>query len=733
MKHKEYLTIEGAIDNLSNIMELGEEDSLSVLDDKNLIIEEVSVTERTIELLDDSKVNKTVNVIKETFKVVLDYLNKIHKKEDPPSKNKKTLEGIKTIMVLVGEAAQKLDKYTHLFKGVQNEKRISQLKEYRQLQNFYRTKIARLLEEKKVVKEIMKPLERAVSGSEEERIVGRCDVEDALENLNVVKQDLEYEFFFLKKEDGERFFNRKLLRNITLACDFGEDVEVTNFSEDPLIYIKNWQDKDFQISAKNILYTVSNPLNEFYAEAMKYKEMKMVSLANKTVMALMLAANPGNLLRHSALKSCYKYFIDFLHFLRAILHSRDYQKIITYPPDKSKRILYTLIYLIHSLCTSLYLHIPAKQELIAMINNLIEKDQKPVASTKKHLIAHRMENSYESIVKILKQHPNGPLFKIFDLLQEGSIPMFDTLFLDNIPCHLFDIYIGEEKSSFIRLPSPTYQEFIDKAYVAEEFKGMLRDYVSSSIERRHLLFNLQDRTSWKEHSRCLVLEELQRFPEFGKTILVVTLAMDTDFYNQTTPYDDLDDVDSFLEQFKEHISSESSGFYFPEPLKRALYPDFIDKVILMIHEVFFSCKKVLSREERKIFIDIFYLFLQLKVMDLVNPDTISLTCKDSIDVGGCANALFYSFLKIIEGRGFEKEDYNFLNAILFVPSLLIRERSISSARFYRIIKVLHVLQEVLCDSKNTLISNEIKNKIKVFFDLNLSNIQLNIAFSEEAY
>lgn len=728
MKNKEQLTIEDAIENLSKITELEEKDRLCIADKNSLLIENANLTKRTIELLDENDVEKTISVVRETFRVILKYMRQIYRKELNISNENKSIEGIKTIMVLVGDAAKKLDKYTSLFKGVQN-KTILKLKEYKQLQNFYRKKIAREAEEERVLSELIHPIEKVVNSEEDKKIIEREEVDEALDDVDVVKQDTEYEFFFLKKEDGERFFNRRLLRNIKLACDFGEEVDFVDFVEDPLIYIKNWQDKDCQISAKNILKDVKRSLCIFYKEAMRYKDMEIVSMLNKAIMALMLTSNPKNLLRRSSVKSCYKYFCDFQIFLRKILHSNDYQKMIAYPPNPSKKFMHSILELIHSLCQSLYTHINAKKELKNMINRLI--GQGTTKKRKEKRISHKLQNDYKSIVETLKLHPNGPMFKIFDLLQEETIPIFDTLFLDNIPHHLYDIYIGEHKISHLRLPSPTNQEVVDTANIVDEFKGMLRAYSKNIIEKRHLLFNLQDRTSWKEYSRCNALEELQRQAEFGKNFMVTTLAMDTEFYHQLPPYHNLNEVSTFIEQLKEHLFSESSGFYFPSILQQFLFPEFIEPCIDLIHEQFFSSKDELSRKERQVFIDIFYLFLELKVIDIINPDSISFTCKDAIDTGSIANALLYTFLKM-SNQGFDDESCEFLNMILFVPPLLIRERCIQSSRFNRLLSTIETIETALCDPEKTILKKEIKERLEKLYDRKIFDVEIKMLSSEES-
>lgn len=667
MKNKPHLSIEEAIENLSNLSEMSENDNIVVLDKHKIVVKEKSLSEKSISFIDESELNQTEHVIKETFKVVLHYIRDLYRKNFDQEKENKAVEGIKTIMVLVGDAAKNFEDYSALFETA-HKFSASSLKEYRQLQSFYRSKIASEHSEE----------------HEEELLIQRDEVEGALEDLEVVRQDSDYEFFFIKKENGESFFKQKLLRNIKLACDFGEDS--TDFSTDPLIFVKNWQDKDYQVSAKNMLKICSSQMYAFYEEAMRYKEMFLVSILNKSIMALMLAANPKNLLRRSSVKSSYSYFKDFQFYLRKLLKSKDYHKMVAYPPEK--KFLQDMLDLIEALCKSLYLHVNAKQEIEQVLDSLI--GEQSMQSIAKHF-----ESSNEAVNQQLKKHPNGPLFKFFDLLQEEQIPIFDNFFQDNIPHHLFDMYLGEHKVAQLHLPSPTAQEFVHQAEALDEFKGFLRSY--SISQKKHLLFNLQDRTSWKDHARCTVIEDLQRQAEYGKSFIVLTFAMDTDFYHQLPPYHKLEDAESFIVQFNEHLYSENTGYYFPKVFKDIFEKDFSIECMDLLHQFLFKGKAKLNKAERQIFIDFFYFLLQIKAMEILHPDSMSFTCKDGIDIGGISTASFYSLFKLLSKDELSKEDGKILNTLVFAPALIIRERCPHIYRFKRMYQMISYLESIFDD------------------------------------
>ena len=294
--------------------------------------------------------------------------------------------------------------------------------------------------------------------------------------------------------------------------------------------------------------------------------------------------------------------------------------------------------------------------------------------------------------KLLKHHPNGPLFKVLDILEEDAFHVFDPIMQHNLPNQLFDLYLQERRYSFLRIAAPVYQEFINKAVVNEEFRGFIRQYAQGAIPRKHLLINLQDRTSWREHARCIALEDLQFQPGMEDALSVVTLATDTDFYYQLSPYHQINHADTFKEQFKELLLDEHAGYFFPPAINRDEFAQFIDGAFEAIHHIFFSSKNVLLRENRLAFIELFYLLLQLKCMEWLQPDSISLTCKDAVDIGEAYNVSLSIFLKLINGQLLSDNDWQHVNLMIYAPALLIRERVMLPDRFNRMLSVIKVIE-----------------------------------------
>lgn len=414
----------------------------------------------------------------------------------------------------------------------------------------------------------------------------------------------------------------------------------------------------------------------------------------------MLCANPHNQIKNLPVKSCKDYFSDFQKYLREALHTRDYLKLITYPPKRSSKLAHCLLDTVHGTCMALYEHVNLFPHLASIVQRLIReaKDmhspEHETAAKASHFLWSTLGSENNAMIKLLKNHSNGPLVKVLDILQDGGRFAFDPLWLQNFPSQLYAISVHDAKIMNVHVPSPTTQEFIHKVAVTDEFKGFLRSCQKDHFVQKHLLINLQDRTSWREHFRCIAIEELQNLEEFQKHFVAVTLAKDTEFYHQLAPYHSDNHADVFIAHLKEHLEDANSGFFFPQAIRKALFPHFVEGVISGIHRIFFSGKNILLREHRLDFIEIFYLFLQLKLIELVRPDSFSLTCKDGVDTGASSNSLLYAFLKLIGKDNWTDADRAAMNQIIYAPALFVRERSILPERFNRMLSAIKCIESV---------------------------------------
>lgn len=682
--------ISAVLDRLSDIVDL-ELDAKMMKTPKTALMPVVSA--RRIDWVNkDVNPKGAVTFCKETFKVILAYLQKFYKTQEAFALQTPAMDHIKTIMVLVGEAAKKLDVYTALFHDLKIQS-VTSLPEYKKLQEFYQNRIAHQIDDNILGKWIL-ALSKRVKKEREIELTAKTKLalNHVFIDLDSVKNDDEYELFFIRKGDGTRFYHPKLLRNLKLISDF----TVRGEGNDPLSEIVIWEDEYESKVAQSLLNSVNGLLGQFYQRAFKCKNQEIVVALNKILFALMLCSDAQNNVKSHKMKSCANYFQDFISFLSQLLHSNEYHKLLTYPPGKNDIWKICLLNLIHTICSTLFTSINRFQLFSPKLNDLLLTAQLERSSEHQNVsqnqeIWMRLANENAALTKLFKRHQSGPLEKVLQILSKENSLSFDPMTQMNLFNHLYNLSLGKKNIQNLYIPSPTTQEYINKVCVLNEFKGFLRNYHRSLSPKKHLLINLQDRTSWKEHARCAALEGLSASAELAPTYAVATLAKETEFYHQSTPYDKNNLTTSFLELFEEHLNSEISGYFFMNAQKQEI-KEFIPNALKAIHHLFFTNKNLLLREHRLDFIEIFHLFLILKLIDIEQPDSFSLTCKDGVDVASSVNCLLFAFLKMLSGKSFTAEDWDNMNMLIYAPSILVRERIISSERYSRMLGALKTLE-----------------------------------------
>ena len=674
-KTEQQMTLTDAVEALSMIVDLEPaKNSGTSSDDYQLLSDRLK---RWSEKPAAAHENSDIELVKNIFGTILYHLKNLYVDESIYIADEQKNKRVKTIMLLVGEAAVNLDRLTGLFHDTQL-KTVHELKEFKQLQEFYLNRVARKIDSGLLSKWILGI--QGVSSVDDVAIkpsLKTLHTEHVFIDLEGVKKDTEYELFFIRKENGTRFFDPKLIRSIKLVCDFDSYFK-NGVLDDPFADIHLVVDRNLHITAKNMIAVLSGTIGKFYREMASYKKNEMVHGLQKAAMALMLASNPKNLLRNNPHKSCFEYFVDFQLFLRQALQTREYQRMIAYP-DPSVGTSSSFVEMLNALILSYY---TAKQEMqleVSFVENIIhEATEEKSEKQSGRLLEQVLSANYAAMGKMIKTHPNGHLKKILEMVENGNTPHFDPLFQHNIPMEMYQLYVDSTKMVNIRLPAPIIQENIQKVWVNDEFKAFLRSL--KVTQKKMLMFNFQDKTSWREHSRAKALEDLHRNPEFADNFIVVTIPKDTEFYFQAAPYTKESHADVFMKNLKEQLVDESAGFYFP---KTDSFEAFIDRSIKLVHETFFQSKNVLTRDQRLDFIEIFYFFLELKVLDTYKPNYFSFTCKDAIDISGASNACLFTFLKLLNQEKLAEKDMEFMNFLIYAIPITVRERLMLRERFNR--------------------------------------------------
>ena len=694
------LSMQEAMDNLAAIVEIDLENPprLGIIQRIRLVTDASAVGPHEITWLSAEGSEGILEILDMTFYTIHQHLVNLMENNEVDWEDAKARKGVEAMFALVVEAARIMDRYLAFRLDREVGEIVENRPSYQELHYFYHNRFAKKL--KRTEEELWS------EGWEEEKEDQKSPLfelsKSGLKDFKSVKRDLQYELFSIRNEDGKHYFNPALLRNIKVACfDAGKEV---SFEEDPLLRVRAMEDRDLQASARQILSDCQAPIVDFCKAAKRLGDLAFAQYLNMTLTALFLAANPRNLIQNTSGKSSLQYFHDFQMFLRRAMNSDEYQKYIAYPPADSDKIPNLLLHLAHALSYALFNRLGGvRQEAIGLIHRCMRKGEE--ADRRKAIKGDSFWNRFliddEKFRTHLAKFPNGPLFKILDLVREEELELlaFDPIFQENLPQKVFTVEGLKKPLHILRIPCPTRQSLIHKVTIVEEFRGLLRAYAAP--KKKHLLINLQDRTSWQEFARCQGLEKLQKNAEFSGQIVVVTLPKNTDFYYQINEYMNTNDASEFLSLFKAQLASpEECGFFLPQPLQGSDWDQFISKALTLIHEEIFDKEKQLTRQKREDFLEIFYQLFILKCIELTQPDSLSFTCKDAIDTGAAALASFFSTIQILNGLMDKESD--FLRWILYTPALFIRERAIDPERLSRTLSSLETFDRAIAKQGSKL-------------------------------
>lgn len=703
-KLKEALGIQEAMDNLAAIAEIdmGDPPPIGIVKKNRIVTNEEEFPRGSIEWLSGEGGEVLLELLDATYRGVRNHLQDLYQNPEVNWENERTKKGIAATMALVGESAEKMDHYFAHRLGKPLSQKIREREEFRSLQQFYFRRFI-----KKFQGDIQE--EWAEEWTESESGPFLDAAQSSLKDFEAIQKDREYELFYVRNEEGSSYFDPNLLRNLKVTVDF--ETEGKTFEEDPLLKIRSMHDRDLQSSANQILGDCHSAIEDFFKIARKFQENHLVNALSMTVIALFLAANPRHLIQNTIGKSCLEYFKDFHRFLRSCFKTTEYQKWIAYSPEKGEKEAVALLTLTHLLCRSFFHRVGGvKQESIGLIHRCMRKGEKEKkgkkASSKPEGIWSEFFLEDENFRELMAKFPNGPLFKILDLIREEEEIPFDPIAQENLPFYLYEVRHKGDPIDILRIPAPLRQAFINKAEIIDEFRGFLRSLYAEDPPGVHLIVNLQDRTSWREHARSRALESLQKNAEFSEQIYVLTLPKDTDFYYQSNEYVHLNRAQEFIETLKEQLASpEEYGYFFPPSWKTSDLVRFADSLLPAIHRHFFQSKETLTRQSREDFIEIFYQFLILRAIDLFEPDSISFSCKDAVDTGAAQAASFYGFLKLLTGDFSKKEEHDFFRWLLYTPALLVRERAVDVERLTRTITVLERIEREMAENEKAILQD----------------------------
>jgi len=142
-KTEQQMTLTDAVEALSMIVDLEPaKNSAMSSDDYQLLSDKLK---RWSEKPTTAHQNSDIELVKNIFGTILYHLKNLYVDESIYIADEQKNKRVKTIMLLVGEAASNLDRLTGLFHDTQL-KSVHELKEFKQLQEFYLNRVARKID-----------------------------------------------------------------------------------------------------------------------------------------------------------------------------------------------------------------------------------------------------------------------------------------------------------------------------------------------------------------------------------------------------------------------------------------------------------------------------------------------------------------------------------------------------------------------------------------------------------
>ena len=396
-------------------------------------------------------------------------------------------------------------------------------------------------------------------------------------------------------------------------------------------------------------------------------------------------------------------FKEFLHLLRSVIRSKSYKNLLERKPENAA------LRFVQKIAFSFY----AQIDLEKYHRKLMDFSYRSSGIKFKEL-------SWESVPKKERK-----LFGLEKMLSELKLvqhslkrvkPFFDlsaftrfkqsykgltvwSKFDPNMECSTPSVKLhleGEGGSStrFLRLSTPTLGGN-RKPKFAPEFlafldylkrKNLHHTYISLQDNRVFSLKNAQKKREFmkafgvdRECHRAKLLESLNRIPRFKGAIDVVTLSKDSRFYHQSEEFSGDESKEVFLARYFFNLNSNVEGFYIPKSWDTKKKPILFDKMKRLL-EILFSEKEVLTRLDKRIFIELSYLV----VIDLSQKDSsfMNITCKEGIDRAECV----YGFLSLMcfllkEEEVLEKKYLDNFFMSFFSSALSTKKRAVSGPRF----------------------------------------------------
>ncbi|MEI8365669.1 MAG: hypothetical protein WCF65_04540 [Parachlamydiaceae bacterium] len=275
---------------------------------------------------------------------------------------------------------------------------------------------------------------------------------------------------------------------------------------------------------------------------------------------------------------------------------------------------------------------------------------------------------------------------------------FDPHLQGNIPFVLGEVEINGKPVKLLRMGTPTMEYgFGATAEIIPEFRGYVEGLALQG--QKHLYISLQNDKqklfyAGDESGRNSAIKELHH--DYPDTFFAVVLAQDSRFYKQVDSKGAplaVEDSNLFKRKFFNELTGENTGFYFPKTWTED--PDFqfgLHQLLEAVHHIAYEDKADLSAQEKKDFIEIYYSYLSIFLMEYSKADNANITCKDAIDRAGKLNSLVLKLIMMIQRKDEIPENKRIHQVYTHAPAFLVKSQAIIHSRRDRLLTALATME-----------------------------------------
>jgi len=694
----EDLSISSAIETLSTIADL---EMTATVQDPFMggpSEDEPAVVVKTVRWLHKKNAEHMRDIVTDKLQVVLNYFKHFYRSEHERFTRKEAIDGLRSIMLLVEEAAENLDRYTTLFLGSVGGS-IKQSKEFVELCRFYNKKIVPIAAHREVSSWIGElPFGEIISHTREvgQKWAEKPPCASLSVEIERLKQDRDYELLTLKNPDGTRLFTPKLLRSMRLACDVEQAVkqkETLEFSEK----LGRLREQQATTEVYHLLGNCYPAVDAFFRAPNKAKAFRLFLDLYTPLVALMNAeVRTTHASDHPNTKSVESYFFDFRTLLNSYFHSLDFQRLLAYPPKNERSWEYSVFRLAESLASNIVSGAPVSSDLVTTTKTLIQEGFSKAVQHVGHpdgTLSRDLDIDYEAISSHNIVSGGGRLARLLAEIERNPSELFEPLLGQTLSTHMFDLSWRGEVIPIVRLPSPTHQEYIHKAIPSEVFQIALRRRIRKANETSCLIVNLQDRTTWNDGARCQAIEHLGQSDDFSKNVNIFSLRKGGDFYEQKNEYEEMA-LKEFKEELVDHMTEPGCGALWPMDGKIRLA---VSTLVEDLCTVLYAENSSIDRHERLDLIELVSTLCILRVVAECHPDVLYISCKDGLDLSIPTMTNMYYLLTRLNGFTPSAKEVDWLRALLFGLPLAYRERLLFSSCHHRLIDFLTLLEHIFAD------------------------------------